>query len=175
MPPQNAFMIDSVVVANAIREQADLCSPPSKIGQHQPLHYKTRKSVSFHQVVKAKKTIHVNDLSAEELRAYWYKSEDYESMKKDARFEADLLENGCLVEHESSCTVMKRCRRGLDVFTRMGSKQRSETKRRGHAIVMEEQDLQREEGSNDPEYIAEVYASVSKEACAAAIAVAAAK
>ena len=83
-------------------------------------------------------------------------------MKTEARFEAKLLENGCLEES-------KYCSQGLSVFTTSGAKRRSEMKRRCRALVIEEQELQQEEGSNDAEFIAQIYESACAASRAAAI------
>lgn len=169
MPPQTAF-INSFVVDITTREHAGSCLEKGPLVV--PISYKPRKSVSFNEVVKAKKTIHIDNFTCDEIRGYWYKPDDFEIMKRDVRFEANLLENDCLIEEAHN---MRHSKRGLAMYTATGAKQRSESKRRGRSIVLEEQELQREEGSNDPEYIAEIYAAASKAARSAALAAAAAK
>jgi len=132
-------------------------------------HVKPKKSVSFNELVRAKRTIHISDFSAEEVRCCWYKDEDYEVMKQDIRFEVNLLENDCIIETLSS-RKMSHTLRGLEVFssTTIG-RARREIKRQARNTVLEEQSLQREEGSYDPEFIAEIYSKVTKAASQIAI------
>lgn len=123
---------------------------------------KPRKSVSFNQVVRAKRTIHISDFTAEEIRSCWYKGQEYEVMKQDLRFEVKLLENDCFIENPSRMTHTSR---GLEFFSStMNGRARRETKRHARNAVLEEQRLQREEGSYDPEFIADIYSAVTKAA-----------
>merc|ERR1712014_397627 len=55
------------------------------------------------------------------------------------------------------------CTRGLEFRTRKGSKIRSANKLRARSAVLNEQDLQREEGFHDPEFIAMASLDVSFE------------
>lgn len=173
MPPHSAYFTTSVTL-DINCQNADPCYQSSKgplsATVVEPVVYETHKqhkTVSFHEVVKAKKTIHISDFSAEEIRSCWYKDEDYEVMKRDVRFEVNLLENDCLVENQS---VMTRTARGLGIFSSStAGRIRRETKRRACNAVLEEQRLQREEGSYDPEFIAEIYSILTKTASNIAI------
>ncbi len=164
MPPQTAIFADSAINEIA-RQYADPCYSTSKNIAFEHMYYKPSKSVSFKEVVKAKKTIHVTNFSAEEVKSCWYTDEDFEIMKREVRFEVDLFENDCLDEKDN----MRRSMRGLRMFTSAGGKLRRESKRRARNAVLKEQELQRKEGSNDPEYIAEIYAMATKRACKVAL------
>ncbi len=164
MPPQTAFLADSVINEIA-RQHADPCYSRSKNIFFEPMYNKPSKSVSFNEVVKAKKTIHVANFSAAEVKSCWYTDEDFEMMKRAVRFEVNLLENDCLEEKDN----MRRSMRGLRMFTTAGGKFRRESKRRARNAVLKEQELQRKEGSNDPEYIAEIYAVATNRACKVAL------
>jgi len=128
-----------------------------------------KKAVAFNEVVKAKRTIFIADFNAVELGSYWYDSNELTSMKNDVRFQAKLLEQGGLFQTKSHIGGARYCYRGLEMFTPAGARYRSETRRKGQELVLVEQNLQREEGSDDPEYIAEIYASAANEARLAAI------
>ena len=147
MPPHTFFEIQSLFSFAAEHDACKVQPPKSPLTP--------KKSVTFNEKVRAKKTIHFADYSDEEIRVCWYDDCDYRRIKNDVKFEASLLENDCLDDDDSS----KYCSRGLSHLTTKGAKQRSANKRRGLALVLEEQNLQQEEGSNDPEYIAEIYAS----------------
>jgi hypothetical protein len=153
MAPHTSF--DAKIVVSFSAEHAEAFQASSKGPLLTPLPKATR-SVSFDERVRAKKTMHLADFSEEELEATWYCEEEKRRIKRDVEFEANLLANDCL-EGDSN----KYCSRGLEVFTPSGSKQRSANKRRGRSLVVKEQELQREEGSNDQAYIAEMYAAAA--------------
>lgn len=147
MPP---FSNDNTLAVKFPGEHAEPCLSPSK----GPLHQSQRKSVNFNERVRAKKCLHYTDFSDEEVKAYWYTEEDFKTMKNAVRFEVNLLENGCL---DPNTTSTQYCCRGLENFTPEGIKRRMSNKNHCFAVVLEEQHLQREEGSFDQEYIAEIY------------------
>ncbi len=159
MPPHSNFNM-TVLLGKYPLEQAE----PGTLSARGPLvaprtttktTKSARRSVSFDERVRAKKTTHIADFSEEEKKAYWYSEEDFLRMKQDVRFEVNLLENQCLERDTASY-----CRRGLEYYTSLGSNRRSSNKRKSRNVVLEEQALQRNEGSNDLEYIAEIYAAV---------------
>lgn len=117
-----------------------------------------RKSISFNERVLAKKTLHLADLTEEETQACWYAEDEFRRIKRDVLFEANLLENEFLLEQEQGGNG-KYCPRGLEHLTTLGAEQRSANKRQSLSVVLEEQKLQREEGSYDPAFIAEIYAN----------------
>ena len=173
MPPHSAYFTGSVTV-DVSCQHADPCYSSNKgplsafvepVVSGPP--HGQRKSVSFNEVVRAKKTIHISNFTAEEIRCCWYMDEDYEVMKQDLRFEVNLLENDCLIENPSSTNHTAR---GLDTFSStIVGRARREIKRQARNTVLEEQKLQQEEGSYDPEFIAEIYAKVTKAASQIAI------
>ncbi len=150
MPPYTSYNVS--LVANFALEQAEPCHFSSK----GPLEHSTRptKSVSFNERVRAKKTVHFVDFTEQETQDYWYADDDFVRMKHDVHFEVNLLENECL--HQDT---PKYCRRGIESHTRDGAKRRSANKTKSRNVVLEEQALQRKEGSNDSDYIAEIYAT----------------
>lgn len=164
MPPQTAYLRNHVSV-DVSRHHADPCYLATKSLSVEHGCFKHQKEVSFNEVVKAKKTIHISNFSTDEIDNCWYTENDFEVMKRDVRFEVNLLENEC-IKDEGECEQgeMRHSTRGLQMFTKAGSKLRRECKRFSRNVVIEEQELQREEGSNDAEYIAEIYAMATKSA-----------
>ena len=174
MPPHTAYFTSSVTLDVSCQNADPLYSSSKQgplSGVAEPVVYGIqRKSVSFNEVVRAKKTVHITDFSAEEIRCCWYKDADYEEMKRDLHLEVNLLENDCLVE-KPSC--MTHSTRGLEMFSStIIGRARREIKCHARKAVLEEQRLQREEGSYDPEFIAEIYSGVTKAAGKIAIAAA---
>lgn len=153
MPPFSGYNVS--LESNYPLEQSEPCLAPSKGPLADSHARKPRKSVSFNERVRAKKTIHFADFSEQETSAYWYSDDDFIRMKQDVHFEVNLLENECLQQDTSNY-----CRRGLEYYTSDGAKRRSSNKRKSRNVVFEEQKLQRSEGSNDQDYIAEIYAAV---------------
>lgn len=165
MPPHSTF--EPSVVVSFAADHADASHPVAKGPlTHLPSFAATTtatRKVSFNERVRAKKTIHITDFSEDEVQAYWYGDDEFRRIKRDVKFEASLLENECLEENDS-----KYCGRGLENFTTSGAKRRNANKRRGRSIVLEEQELQREEGSNDPDFIAETYSDAAADCQAVA-------
>jgi hypothetical protein len=183
MPPHSAYFTDSVTVDVCCQHsepcyssnkgpQSEVVEQPVVVVVVSPVIHsqrsRTTKSVSFNEVVRAKKTMHISNFTAEEIRCCWYKEEEYEVMKQDLRFEVNLLENDCVIENTTSGT--NHTARGLEMFSStIIGRARREIKSQARTVVLEEQRLQREEGSYDPEFIAEVYVAVTKAASQIAI------
>ena len=136
-------------------------SEPCKLSSKGPLVLSTksakprRQTVTFDERVRAKKTTHFADFSDDEKNAYWYSEEEYLRMKQDVRFEVNLLENQCL-----QSDTISYCGRGLEYYTSQGASIRCANKKKSRKVVLDEQALQRSEGSNDQEYIAEIYENI---------------
>lgn len=119
---------------------------------------KKAKSVAFNEKVAAKKTIHINDYTDEEVHACWYTHQENEIIKSES-----LLESSALLESEAADDddYGKNCFRGLEHYIKPIAEQRLAHKDAALCAVLEEQELQREEGSFDPEYIAEIYENIA--------------
>ncbi len=110
----------------------------------------TSRRVSFNKRVVAKKIIHVSDYTASEIRACWYNKREFEKIKNECIDEVSEL-----INDESK--VDKREIRGLEFFIESIVGARQEARQMGIWEVLQEQRLQQEEGSFDPEFIAEIY------------------
>jgi hypothetical protein len=116
---------------------------------------KQTKAVTLKKTVAAKKTIHVNDYTDEEITSCWYTEEENETIKAQSLLEAsDLLDT----EVSDDIDYQKSCFRGLEHYVLHIAEERMAYKTIAVSTVLEEQQLQREEGSDDPEFIAELYA-----------------
>lgn len=149
-------------------------TPDAVVGTTTRIPRRRKSGVTFYEVVKARKTIHVADFTAEELRTCWYSSKDLREMKRDVRYEAkifadDVEEVSYYIAGATTPTTSSVVIRGLDMFTPSGSRRRWESKQRSILTVLEEQRLQREEGSHDPEFIAQIYEGASGSSRLAAI------
>ena len=115
---------------------------------------KKTKSVTFKPTVAARKTIHINNYTAEEIFACWWTDEEHTMIQKRT-----LLEASALLETEvtEEADYQKSCFRGLELYVKHIAEKGTAHKDAALRAVLQEQSLQREEGSYDPEYIAEIY------------------
>lgn len=148
MPPYSAYDVSPAVSF----QQSD------PVSNKRPLH--ERRSVTFNESVRVKRTIHVANFSEDEHEAYWCSPYEYRLMKKNIKSEVELLDSGLMLLEANP----EFCSRGIEHLTSAGSERRMANKLRGRAVVIEEQALQREEGSDDQLYVAQIYADASAEA-----------
>lgn len=154
MPPRD---MNSIIATNTLTPYV---SSPLKTTRH-------TKSVSFNSAVRAKKYVHLTDFSDEEIQQAWYTNQDMQEMRNQARFVANLFQNG-LLEHDSH----DYCQRGVEKFMQDFANHETQTHRRAMIqAVLHEQNLQRNEGSYDPDFIAELSASLTQSAHSKAMAV----
>jgi hypothetical protein len=130
----------------------------SKTQTKQLLAPKAKRTVAFAPTVTGNTTLHVNDYSNDEIQSCWFNDVEYKAIKKDIRFAAKLLtdNNGLLGKDDEHD-----CQRGLEMHTRKGAHRRLQNKLVARQAVLDEQNLQWEEGVYDPEYLAMVYQVVS--------------
>jgi hypothetical protein len=165
MPPSSTFDNNTAVISFE-PEHSYFPSPNATKAPLNPP--EPRRTVAFSQTVSIRKTMHVNNYSDDEVDACWYSAYEFDRMRKDVRFAAKLLQNGMLEQD----TADKCCRRGVEHLERKVKLQRIRNRSAASDAVFEEQELQREEGICEPEYIARVYKppSASSQASAHAIA-----
>jgi hypothetical protein len=116
------------------------------------------RSVSFAACVDVVEIPHINDLEEQDIQAIWWNKEDFRFFKAEIRKTLNsMIEFGWLFEETDDS-----CSRGLE----NGISQRLSIRnsRRASAVraILFEQRLQWDEGSYDPEYIADVYNEISK-------------
>lgn len=116
--------------------------------------------VSFNECIMVTRIIHINDYTAEEIRACWYNDKEFSAIKTQCISQmmrtTELLKQKNVVsiiedQHESGDA------RGLEYFIESVAETRQKTSQMAIWAVLREQYLQREEGSFDPEFISEIY------------------
>jgi hypothetical protein len=113
-----------------------------------------RRSVSFSPSVAFKKIIHIKDYTNEEIAACWYDVVELEMVKvDDIQTTLFLMANG----YSSVINNERVCARGLESFTQKGQALRRQHREVAIDAVMDEQELQMEEGITNPEMIADCY------------------
>jgi hypothetical protein len=116
----------------------------------------TKRSVHFEERVRARKTIHLNEITDDEIDACWYSEQEFHDMRESVRIAAYLLDEGLLETDNAT-----HCRRGAEAHAPLQSRLRRKMKLAVREAVFGEQAQQWEEGSFDPEFIAEVSALAS--------------
>lgn len=120
-----------------------------------------KRSVTFFRRVAIRNTIHIMDYTDEEMDSAFYCYEEIKAMRSDAKYVGALLRDG-LLEQDTE----EMCRRGVEHRTREGALRKYKHKSLTRQAVLEEQDIQWEEGVRDPELIASVYQSTGSTSAA---------
>jgi hypothetical protein len=112
------------------------------------------RKVKFHNTVRVRETIHMNDYSDDEIRRSWYTKVELKRIKEDLRRIAYLIQTEELDDYE--------CWRGLE--SRIGERAGRRNKIISYAIrvVLWEQEQQSRKRIIDAFAIAEAYLPVSK-------------
>eukprot|EP00529_Nitzschia_sp_RCC80_P031598 CAMPEP_0113457352 /NCGR_PEP_ID=MMETSP0014_2-20120614/9366_1 /TAXON_ID=2857 /ORGANISM="Nitzschia sp." /LENGTH=361 /DNA_ID=CAMNT_0000348849 /DNA_START=87 /DNA_END=1172 /DNA_ORIENTATION=- /assembly_acc=CAM_ASM_000159 len=118
---------------------------------------KRKKKITFSKKLRIKEIRHLNDYSQEELDAFFMTMEDYQLAKGVVKTTVRMMmTNPDLIQKDDP----EFCPRGLEFRTRTGSQTRSKNKMRCRVAVLNEQDIQEEEGFRDPELLQ--FASMSE-------------
>lgn len=122
----------------------------------------SQKRVHWNHKVEKKRHYRVQDLSPEEREAVWYTEGDTKIILAMAKVTVKMMMKG------EPCDDIDYCSRGLEGKTPTGSKKRQKNKLRVRKSLLEEQEIQREEGVLDPDYLAQVSIKYSKDVVAEA-------
>jgi hypothetical protein len=117
-----------------------------------------KKRLSFADSVEFREIRDLTDFSSEDIMATWWSANEYVVIRRMIAITVREIMNGSSFEANDEVF----CERGLEIRTKAGAAARSMTKRRAILTVLRAQDFQRQEGFNDPEYIAEIYAECTK-------------
>ena len=109
-----------------------------------------RRKIRWAKRVRIKEIRHVNDISDSEKAAIWMSVDDYQMAKQMVKTTVFMMMRGEHIPEDD----LDFCTRGLEFRTRAGSKMRSQYKLRARSAVLNEQDLQRDEGFFDQQFIA---------------------
>jgi len=116
-----------------------------------------RRKIRWSGQVRVQEIRHINNISELEKDAVWMSAIDYKMIKNVAKTTVLMMMAGQEIDEDDEDF----CKRGLEFRTRKGSKVRSANKLRARSAVLNEQDLQQEEGFHDPEFIAMASLDVS--------------
>ena len=119
----------------------------------------SRRKIRWSGQVRVQEIRHVNNMSEAEREAVWMSPIDYKMIKSMAKTTVLMMMSGEHIDDDDPDF----CTRGLEFRTRRGNKIRSANKLRAKSAVLNEQDLQRDEGFHDPEFIAMASLDVSYE------------
>lgn len=119
----------------------------------------SRRKIRWSSQVRVQEIRHVNNMSETEREAVWMSPIDYKMIKNMAKTTVLMMMAGEYIDDEDPHF----CTRGLEFRTRKGNKVRSANKLIARSAVLNEQDLQRDEGFHDPEFIAMAAMDVSYE------------
>jgi hypothetical protein len=108
------------------------------------------KCVSLDDIISTIAVIHINDYTQEEINDTWYQKEEYRDMKKGMKQSIKFMVKYGIVDDD-----LEFCSRGLE--TGADTEQRRQSKNESFAVVNNEQQLQRIEGSDLSELIAMLY------------------
>lgn len=108
------------------------------------------KRVHWNHKVEKKRHHRLQDLTPDEKEAVWYTEGDTKIILAMAKVTVKMMMKG------EPCDDIDYCSRGLEGKTPAGSKRRQKNKLRVRRAVLEEQEIQRDEGVFDPDYLGEV-------------------
>jgi hypothetical protein len=116
-------------------------------GQEEPV--KRRTSISFNESVKVKKVDLVKNLT-DAPETLWFQDEEFQAIRRRSLDLVDKYDNGQM-------KGKKYCIRGLEKLTKSRRKKVMERKYDAWDAVLDEQDVQRDSGTWDEEYMANAY------------------
>ncbi|CAB9502031.1 expressed unknown protein [Seminavis robusta] len=114
--------------------------------------------VRFAQEDEVFEVLHVKDFSEDDIKAAWYRPEEFREMRFQIQRDIFLMEqqrNDLSVESDTFT------KRGLECRTSEGSLKRSQQRLKAYAAVLQTQQRLWREGREDPEQIAAAYRLVS--------------
>ena len=121
-----------------------------------------KKSITFSEAVKVKKTIHINNYTDDEIDACWYSNEECQRIRSDVKYAIQLVNNGLLEQDTEQYS-----RRGVECKTRENQLRRKQLRMAAWFAVFEEQEYQYDEqhvDELDVEYISHAYKTASSAA-----------
>lgn len=120
--------------------------------KNEPAVKKQQKRVSFNPVIYIHLTIHLNDMSNDEIKDVWFCRRDVDAVKRDCAHTIKLITSDLYQGDDED-----HCARGLENRVRSLAHLRRARKRRGQRSVLAEQARQRRHGITDAELIQQAY------------------
>jgi len=115
-----------------------------------PTKNERKRKIRWSGHVRVQEVRHLSNISEYEKEAVWMSAIDYKMIKSMAKSTVFMIMSGEHIGDDDPDF----CIRGLECRTRAGSKLRNANKMRNRSAVLNEQDLQLEEGFYDPQFIA---------------------
>ena len=109
-----------------------------------------KRSVRFNHTVHFREIRHISEYTEEQIEATWLTPEDYAAIKQIVKATIRMMMKGEAIADDNPDF----CTRGLEFRTKNGSKVRARNKLHARSAVLNEQDMQREEGYNEQQMIA---------------------
>ena len=120
---------------------------------------KRRRKIRWSSQVRVQEIRHINNMPESEIEAVWMSPIEFKTIKNGAKTTVLMMMAGEKFHEEDPDF----CSRGLEFRTRKGNKIRAANKLKARSAVLNEQELQRDEGFHDPEFIAMASLDVSQE------------
>jgi len=114
-----------------------------------------RRSISFHNEVKVFLVPNVKDLDDHVTDNLWWRGDDFESFREECRYTMKAMlatDDGRAQEAENNYTLC-----GLESFLKGKSNERRRRRSAAFKAVLREQRAQWDEGTDDPDFISQVY------------------
>jgi hypothetical protein len=115
----------------------------------------------FDDIATVHETIHIKDLSPEEVKSSWYSNVEYKQIKEEISAIVAAVQSGTYKGDRD-----EDCLRGIEYRLKKHSLRRKKIKLYGVMVVLGEQEEQNMTGKSDANIIAQAYMSVTKQ-CAA--------
>ena len=131
-------------------------SPKSKLHQR-------KKTLKFAPKVKVHPIDHVKDFDQSTIDSVWYSSSELGEIKQECISTIQMMINGELIDEDDGISL-----RGLEKYLPENAGKYTADKKKARLAVLEEQEMQWEEGSNDPEWISMIYQEATRESIVAA-------
>ena len=169
-------MKDYSITANIITEQSHRFRGDDNHKYTTAASSSKKKVVSFSMHATVRYTIHLNDFSREEIEASWFSKYEYKIIRQNCCNEIAQMKPSKNKTYSSKSERKARkqdsgdlCSRGLECYTKLGRKTRSENRACSTQVVSEIQGTQFEQGYQDEEEIAAAYhkATNDSQTCAA--------
>ena len=122
---------------------------PSPATAPSPKRTSSGKKVGFNPILTIEDTIHIADYTPEERDATWYSTDEVKSFKAERKETAKRIDEGDASEVE--------CCRGAESLTIEGCQIRQESILIGINSVLDEQEMQDLDGTENPEMLAHIY------------------
>jgi hypothetical protein len=117
------------------------------------------KKVSFKPMVAVREIARLHPVLNESL---WYRADDYKQFERMAKRKVLSMQPGPGTQFNGRDDFLS-LNLGLECYTRQGSRKRSANRSDAYYVVLEEQELQSLEETDDPEELADIYMEFSKE------------